>query len=135
LKSQWKISMLIVLNKPLVGVFLIQKISDFLLRKNSNLRTVLSYYTISLTAPCVVSSISDWPRMCLASVSAVFWHAVLLAYCQFVCRLGHAVKTPRHRAGRRHEPMIGHRIFWICHVKKITMDIEGVMPIAHSQHS
>ena len=43
------ISMLIVLTKLFVGVFFFkQNISDFLQRKNSNLKTVLSCYTISL---------------------------------------------------------------------------------------
>jgi len=42
------VSFLIVLNKSFVFVFFKQKSSDFLLRKNSNRRTVLSYYTIFL---------------------------------------------------------------------------------------
>ena len=39
---------MIVLHKPFVGVFFKQKSSDFLLRNNSILKTVLSCYTLSL---------------------------------------------------------------------------------------
>ena len=41
------VSFIVVLNKSFVGVFFKQKISGFL-RKNSNRRTVLSNYTLSL---------------------------------------------------------------------------------------